>query len=214
MPAKLTERLTEVKIEREKALADVARLRADLERSEKRADEAAEEHNRIVEAIEEHLPRYVLDDGTGDEASPAETVEHAGDEIGRLRADVARLKAERDEARGKALEEDFIHYKGGSLEAPTVPSEAWAIFTGCEGEDPQCVGLLLGTAEDVERRVLHHVDDDGDPLYFDPHVAPAVLVDGRWWVSNHYAVDTHEKLRTALAEVRALAAPAAKGGAT
>jgi predicted RNase H-like nuclease (RuvC/YqgF family) len=47
--------------------------------------------------IREHLPSYVLDDGTDEAASERETIEYAGDEIRRLRAHVLRAEAERDE---------------------------------------------------------------------------------------------------------------------
>lgn len=67
--------------------------------------EALEEplESLLEEDVREHLPEYVLDDGTGDEANERERIEYAGAEIVRLRrerdeacAEIERLRAERD----------------------------------------------------------------------------------------------------------------------
>jgi hypothetical protein len=63
--------------------------------------EVTRELDALRESIDESLPHYVLDDGTGDEANELERVEYAGDEIRRVHrrlAEATELKAlfERD----------------------------------------------------------------------------------------------------------------------
>lgn len=78
-------------LEREKAEhreeADVTydRYRAVVQR----AEAAEAEVEQLSEDVDEHLPHYVLEDGTGDEASARERIEYAGREIDEHAAEVA-----------------------------------------------------------------------------------------------------------------------------
>ncbi len=60
------------------------------------------EFDRIIETIDESLPHYAYDDGTGDEASPRECVEYAGDEIKRLRRELEAEQGRREAAEADA----------------------------------------------------------------------------------------------------------------
>jgi chromosome segregation ATPase len=64
---------------------------AKLKLSEEKASDIESDYDDLHEVvetlradIEEHLPTYVLDDGTGDEANYRERIEYAGDDIRRL----------------------------------------------------------------------------------------------------------------------------------
>lgn len=59
-------------------------------------DEARAERDALEEDVREHLPEYVLDDGTDDEANERERIVYAG-------AEIVRLRRERDEAVHAAL---------------------------------------------------------------------------------------------------------------
>lgn len=99
----------------------------------------------------------------------------------------------------RALDEpDSVSYDGGSLDAYEPHPAPWAIFTAAEGEDPRLLCIYMGTRDGVDS-VAHEATHEGMPAFFDPHVAPAVFIHGRWWVANHYRIDTHDQLRAALA---------------
>ena len=57
-----------------------------------RLNDVVEEYDALRETIAESLPRYVLDDGSGDDADETETIEYAGREIQRLTARHAELR--------------------------------------------------------------------------------------------------------------------------
>lgn len=66
------------------ARAEIARLRAAYET-------ATNEIDQYREAVDESLPNYVLDDGTHEEANRLETIEYAGRELTKLRAENERI---------------------------------------------------------------------------------------------------------------------------
>lgn len=57
-----------------------------------RVAEVEHELDQLRGDIDEHLPAYALDDGTGDEAGHRERIEYAGDELRHLRARVRGLE--------------------------------------------------------------------------------------------------------------------------
>jgi chromosome segregation ATPase len=95
------------------ARAEVANLHAQLAAAQARVAEVerelretGDEIDALHDDIAEHLPSYVLDDGTDEPANVRETIEYAGDEIKRLTsalaakdAEIERLKQERDTTR-------------------------------------------------------------------------------------------------------------------
>lgn len=83
-------------------------LRATVQRLEGEKEEAEAEIDRLVDAVDQCLPNYVLEDGTGDEANALERIEYAGKEIAEYAAElngdgpVAR-KVERETREGFAI---------------------------------------------------------------------------------------------------------------
>jgi hypothetical protein len=74
----------------------------------------------------------------------------------------------------------------------------WAIFTGIDGEDPSLAAFVAGR-EDRAWALTACQDADGDPLFFDALVLPALLLDdGKIWVANTSEVQTHQELIQAL----------------
>lgn len=62
--------------------------------------------------IDESLPHYELDDGTGEEANFAERVEYAGEELGALQRKLTLAEQQRDELAEalRALDRASSHY--------------------------------------------------------------------------------------------------------
>ena len=79
-----------------------------------------------------------------------------------------------------------------------ILTEGWAVFTGSEGEDPSFRAFFKD--EDTARALAELRDEDGDPYFFDPYVAPAVTHKGVVYIANDYRVNTHEELIAALKE--------------
>lgn len=77
------EMLVEVAVDRDRWQARAESVLAD----------ATREIDQLESDIDEHLPEYRLDDGTGDEANGRERIEYAGTEIRRLRAERDRLSS-------------------------------------------------------------------------------------------------------------------------
>lgn len=76
----------------------------------------------------------------------------------------------------------------------------WAIFTGIDGEEPHLAAFMAGD-EDRAWACSAAQDADGGPLFFDPLVLPALLLeDGLIWVANTDEVRTHEGLIALLRE--------------
>ncbi|HWA29057.1 MAG TPA: hypothetical protein VG734_25630 [Lacunisphaera sp.] len=81
-----------------------------------------------------------------------------------------------------------------------VPLDGWAIFTGCEGEDPTFQAFFVD--EDTARKCSVMVDPDlpEDALFFDPCVVVAIATEHGIIAANDSELDTHEKLRAKIAE--------------
>lgn len=73
-------------------------------------DAQGAELETLTDDIDEHLPQYVLDDGTDEPANERERIEHAGAEIVRLRAEVERLTVCLFRANANAEKHERLRY--------------------------------------------------------------------------------------------------------
>lgn len=73
----------------------------------------------------------------------------------------------------------------------------WAVFTGCEGEDPRFAAFFMGV--ETAEAAIAMVDGDGCKRFSDAQIVPAVVLEGCGVVaSDDMEIDTHEKLRRAI----------------
>ena len=86
------------------------------------------------------------------------------------------------------IEDERQEHMGVHIEAHALPRVGWAVFSGCEGEDPvlrafvdtkSCAeALIAGTTKD---------GDDDVSVIFDGGVSPAYMMpDGRVIIGNDY----------------------------
>lgn len=74
----------------------------------------------------------------------------------------------------------------GTVEVVSVTEPTgWAIFTGCDGEDPT-FHAFFADLDDAERYVSMCADPDSDSYMCDPDIAPAIVNNRTILVGNHF----------------------------
>jgi hypothetical protein len=80
-------------------------------------------------------------------------------------------------------------------------SSGWAVFAGCEGEDPRLVAFVI--REDLARELmsLRHPEghpEAGEPLVYDGMAVPAKVTEHGIVASNDMNINDHDALDAAL----------------
>lgn len=71
----------------------------------------------------------------------------------------------------------------------------YAVFTGCEGDDPQFLGFFFDEAEAERLLKMKDPDDSEVSFYCDPYVVPAILTPYGIVAAVSYEIETHDQLR-------------------
>ena len=117
-------------------------------------------------------------------------------------AEVERLTRELAEAKAVTMSDDvaqLLNYQNGLELQPEAGERGWAVYTGCDGEDPRLVGFFP-RKEDAElfTNAPDPDDEDGEvyPLDGNNSIELALLTEFGIVTANSYEITTHEQLES------------------